>query len=283
MRRAAISLLITDLDNTVYDWLSAFVPAFYVMVAIAAPLIRISEDQLLDELQRVHQTHADSEHPFALLETQSIRDRFGTRTQQELLEHFDPAFHAFNRTRKERLKLYDGVYETLRKLSSKIPIVAYTDARVINCLFRLERLGVRPFFSKLYAPAHLELQLEASIAESEFVRLLAPTDRKPNPQTLRDICADFETSTSEALYVGDSLVRDIFMARDAGLHSAWARYGTIYDKELWPKLVRVTHWTAADVEREKALKEKAAGVLPDCVLETFEELTSHFEFVRRSG
>jgi phosphoglycolate phosphatase len=68
------------------------------------------------------------------------------------------------------------------------------------------------------------------------------------------------------------------MAKRAGLHSAWAKFGTIYDKSLWPQLVRVTHWTDADVEREKTLRDEAEGVEPDCVLDKFSDLLVHFKF-----
>jgi FMN phosphatase YigB (HAD superfamily) len=277
--RPRVSLLITDLDNTVYDWLSAFVPAFYAMVEIAAPLIGIEVDHLLDELQVVHRSHSDSEHPFALLETRSVQRNFRGRSEEELLSYLDPAFHAFNKVRKEHLKLYDGVYDTLEELFSKrVPIVAYTDARVINCLFRLERLGVKQFFSRLYAPAHVRRELDSDVLTDGFVRLLAAADKKPNPQTLLDICAEFGAAPGATVYVGDSLVRDIYMANAAGVHSAWAKFGTMYDKALWPKLVRVTHWTDADVEREKVLRDEAGTVVPECVMERFSDLNAHFDF-----
>jgi phosphoglycolate phosphatase-like HAD superfamily hydrolase len=279
MSRPLISLLITDLDNTVYDWLTAFVPAFYAMVHEAAPLIGVDEEALLDDLQAVHRKHGDSEHPFALLETRAVQKKFGEKSQKEIAQVLDPAFHAFNRLRKQNLKLYDGVYETLEQLSRlHIPVVAYTDARVINCLFRLDRLAVKHFFSCLYAPGHVAKEVDQSTLSGDFVRLLPPNDRKPNPQTLIDICSQYRVAPSDALYVGDSLVRDVYMARRAKLHAAWAKFGTLYDKSLWPQLVRVTHWTDADVKREKILKDEARGVEPDCVLYKFSDLFEHFEF-----
>jgi phosphoglycolate phosphatase-like HAD superfamily hydrolase len=192
----------------------------------------------------------------------------------------DPAFHAFNRLRKQNLKLYDGVNETLEQLSRfHVPVVAYTDARVINCLFRLSRLGVKQFFSRLYAPGHvIKKEVDQSAVSNDFVRLLPPGDRKPNPQTLMDICSHYRVAPSEALYVGDSLVRDIYMAKGAGLHSAWAKFGTLYDKALWPKLVRVTHWTDADWQREEILRDEARGTESDYILDRFSDLTRYFEF-----
>jgi FMN phosphatase YigB (HAD superfamily) len=279
MPRPTISLFITDLDNTIYDWLAAFVPSFYAMVGEAAPLLGVDEQELLDDLQAVHRRHGDSEHPFALLETAAMQKRFGATSQSEGVQILDSAFHAFNRVRKQNLKLYEGVYDTLAKLFRRgVPIVAYTDARVINSLFRLNGLDVKRFFARLYAPTHLAKELDRSILDDEFVRLLPPGDRKPNPQTLVDICADYRVPPSQALYVGDSLVRDIYMARQAGLHSAWAKYGTLYEKSLWPQLVRVTHWTDADVEREQKLRDEARGVEPDRSLDKFSDLLDYFDF-----
>jgi FMN phosphatase YigB (HAD superfamily) len=281
MSHPTISLIVIDLDNTIYDWLTAFVPAFYAMVHEAAPLIGVDKEELLDDLQAVHRKHGDSEHPFALLETRAVQKKFGQRSKKEISQILDPAFHAFNRLRKHNLKLYEGVYQTLEQLSrDHVPVVAYTDARVINSLFRLKRLGVKPFISRLYAPGHVAKELDQSDLSDDFVQLLPPSDRKPNPQTLVDICLQYRIARCDALYVGDSLVRDIYMAKGAGLHSAWAKFGTLYDKALWPKLVRVTHWTDADRKREEMLREHAGGTEPDVVLDRFSDLLQYFEFKR---
>jgi HAD superfamily hydrolase (TIGR01549 family) len=177
------------------------------------------------------------------------------------------------------LRLYDGVYETLEHLwHLHVPVVAYTDARAINCLFRLNRLGIKQFIARLYSPAHIAKELDGSLLNDGFVQLLPASDRKPNPQALIDICSQYGISRSNAVYVGDSLVRDIYMAKQAGVHSVWAKFGTVSDSTLWPRLVRVTHWTDADVEREKVLREEARGIEPDYILEKFCELIGYFEF-----
>ena len=68
-------------------------------------------------------------------------------------------------------------------------------------------------------------------------------------------------------YLGDSLVRDIAMAKQAGVTAIWARYGTEYDPKHWQYLVKVTHWTDEDVQREKILKSKYSDVVPDYTIE----------------
>jgi phosphoglycolate phosphatase-like HAD superfamily hydrolase len=278
MARPSISLVITDLDNTLYDWVSAFVPALYEMVREAAPMLEIEHEDLLCELRAVHQKHRDTEHPFALLETRSVIDKFTGVPSAELAEILDPAFYAFNRTRKNNLRLYEGVPETLAYLSKVgVPIVAYTDARVANSVFRLKSLNVDKFIDRLYAPEHV-VDKSQGASEGGIVRLLPSGDRKPNPQTLIDISAEYDVAPSSVLYIGDSLVRDVYMAKRAGVRSAWAKFGTSYDKSLWEQLVRVTHWTADDVEREEALKHEAKGIEPDVVLSKFSDIIDHYDF-----
>ena len=274
-----IRLLITDLDNTIYDWLAAFVPAFYAMVGEASRILGESEDRILDELQSVHVRHHDSEHPFALLETDVVALHFPFASQAEIRTALDPAFHAFNSMRKQNLHLYRGVLPVLEALAKRdVPVVGYTDARVISSLFRLTRLDVRKFFSTLYAPGHLTKEVGEEIVKDEFVRILPPRDRKPNPQTLLDICASYGVTPNEAVYVGDSLSRDVFMANEAGVHSAWAKYGGSPDPELWAKLVRVTHWTNADIEADRALRERTRSVRPQVELNHFDDLLTLFDF-----
>ena len=72
-------LLVCDLDNTLYDWVSYFVPSFYAMVDKVVEITGWDREQLLDEFQKVHQKHNDAEHPFALLETALVRDMFPKR------------------------------------------------------------------------------------------------------------------------------------------------------------------------------------------------------------
>jgi phosphoglycolate phosphatase len=281
MDHLSIRLVITDLDNTLYDWFGAFVPAFYAMVEEACRLTGVGEDELLNDLQSVHRRHGNSEHPFALLETRAMLNRFPSDSEKELRARLDPAFHVFNRERKSNLRLYDGVREVLDELSRlKVPVVGYTDARAVNGLFRLRKLGIQSLLAGLYAPDVVVAADDARDIDEKFVHVLPSSDRKPNPQTLRDIYSEYAVAPTEALYIGDSLVRDIYMAKAAGVNAAWAKFGTLYDKSLWPKLVRVTHWTPTDVEREQVLRKESEGIQPDCVLETFSDIFRYYEFTR---
>lgn len=277
-----VELIITDLDNTLYDWVSFFVPAFEAMIDKAVEMTRIERDTLLDEMRIIHQRYGNSEEPFALLEAPSLIRALGISDRRKLAEVLDPAFYAFNKVRAQSLKLYDGVSDTLAAMrASGMVVVGHTEARVGSAIFRVSKLGLGTHLSRIYAapemglghpgdpPPHL-LELERRLV------VYLPTDHhKPNPATLLDICDEHRVRPEMALYVGDSLTRDIYMANRAGVHSALAAYGASYDRSLWTKLVRVTHWTEAAVRRAQALNEEASDARPDVVLHRFDELLAY--------
>ena len=96
---------------------------------------------------------------------------------------------------------------------------------------------------------------------------LSHHQRKPDPTVLFEICRDENVAPEEAAYIGDSMARDMFMAKTAGVYAIWAKYGAFHPLEEYEKLVRITHWTQDDVARERELKEKARGIEVDYILE----------------
>jgi FMN phosphatase YigB (HAD superfamily) len=150
----------------------------------------------------------------------------------------------------------------LRK--ARVIIVGHTEAMALNAYFRLKHFGIAHCFRRLYA-------LEGHLT-NDFVRLLPKAERKPNPRLVQDICEREGVNREQTWYVGDSLTRDIGMAKSAGVHAVWARYGTRYDRCLWESLVPITHWTDDDVAREAQLRKALEGVQPDYVIDSFEEM-----------
>jgi hypothetical protein len=55
-------LLITDLDNTLYDWVTFFTASFRSMVTELTSMLETS-DNLLEEFKSIHQRCGTSEHP----------------------------------------------------------------------------------------------------------------------------------------------------------------------------------------------------------------------------
>lgn len=272
-------LVITDLDNTLYDWVSFYAESFGAMVNALSRELAVDRERLLDEFKSLHQARGDSEYPFAALELPSVVARFPGATRQELARRLDRPFREFNSVRHARLRLYDGVLDTLAWFADRgIVVVGHTEAMVVNAIYRLRHLKILPYFRRLYAlEGHIDPhpspdRQSLHIPPDGLVDVVPRSERKPNPRLLLDICARHEVSPKGACYVGDSLTRDISMAKEAGVTAVWARYGTSYDRRHWDTLVRITHWTPADVEREAVLRRRAAGVQPDHIIDAFGDL-----------
>ena len=51
-------------------------------------------------------------------------------------------------------------------------------------------------------------------------------------------------------YIGDSLAKDVKMARAAGCFAIWAKYGVSRDEDMYAKLVKISHWSEDDIARD---------------------------------
>jgi FMN phosphatase YigB (HAD superfamily) len=273
-------LLITDLDNTLYDWVTFFTASFRSMASELTTVLDISEEILLEEFKIVHQRYGNSEQPFAVLELPSVQRKFANLSHDEILKKIDPALHRFNSTRKRTLTLYEGVSETLSQIrEAGVKIVGHTEAILANSYWRLRTLGVDGYFNRLYTlegkdAIHISSESRWIDPPEGFVTVVPRDERKPNPRLLEDICRHEGAEPSSTYYLGDSLVRDVAMAKEAGVTAIWARYGTKYDPDCWTYLVRITHWTDDDVNREKSLKTKYGSVIPDHAIDEFAQLKS---------
>lgn len=274
-----MDLLITDLDNTLYDWVTYFATSFDAMVDSLVEELDLERERVLDEFKAMHQQCGDSEQPFAVLDLPSVRQRFGDLDRLEIKQRLDGPLHAFNSARRRSLRLYDGVFSVLSTLRAEgWQIVGHTEAIKANAYYRLQKLGIVHLFDHLYVLessylGHPDPERAAALRPPEgFVRVLPRQERKPNPGVLLDILRQEKADKERAWYIGDSLLRDISMAQAAGVKAVWARYGTRFDRQLWEKVVRVTHWTELDVEREVRLRHQYAGLQPDFTIDSFEEL-----------
>jgi FMN phosphatase YigB (HAD superfamily) len=284
MKMQSKQLLVCDLDNTLYDWVAYFVPSFYAMVDAAVDIMGCDREELLDDLRTVHQTHADSEHPFALLETQMVRKHYAGLSLQDTANELDGAFYAFNSMRKRMLRLNPGVQETLTTLREKrVVLVAHTESKLFSAYDRLSRLGILGYFRQIYCrersrSVHPNEATSSKWLERipmQIVTELPRSEVKPDPLVLKKICSLEGVSTHDTAYVGDSVARDVLMARRANVYSIWAKYGTLHDPALYDALVRVSHWTKTDVARERQFNAEAEMEKPDFTASTsFAEIPS---------
>ncbi|MCM2751095.1 HAD-IA family hydrolase [Escherichia coli] len=274
-----MKLLITDLDNTLYDWVSFYSQSFSAMAEELSKEINVPLDILLSEYKVIHQRFGNSEKPFATLELPSVISYFGTNDKILLQKKLTRVFSAFSSKRNNTLKLYPTVRDTLNILRERgVKIVGHTESLEYNSLYRLYKLDVIDFFDHLYTiednhNLHPNPKNAKVISvKDDFIIRLSSAESKPNPKLLEHICLTENVDIKDAVYVGDSITKDISMAKSIGMKAVWARYGRQFAPELWEILVKITHWTDKDVEREEQLKESFSRVKPDYSINSFAEI-----------
>ena len=188
-----------------------------------------------------------SEQPFALLETETIRKIYQDAPVGSIIAALDPAFHAFNSARKRNLTLHPQVRESLEILkAANIRLIAHTESKLYGVVDRLSRLNLFPYFTKVYCR---ERSLSSHPMPRSGVEWLDqfPMDKiielshhqkKPNPAVLLEICSNEGIGPELAAYVGDSVARDVLMAKRANVFAIWAAYGAQHPPVMYGDLVR---------------------------------------------
>ncbi|MBI4589937.1 MAG: HAD family hydrolase [Candidatus Rokubacteria bacterium] len=286
--RPPVSVLVTDLDNTLFDWVDIWYRCFNAMLTRLVEDSGVSREQLLLEFRQVHQRHATSEYAFAIQELPSLLAR---HPGEDLVERYHAAIDAYRQERRTSLRLYTGVMDTLSQIRAAGAIViGYTESMAYYSNYRLRRLSLDGVLDYLYSPADHDLpggltpaQIRAYPASSYELRRTVHrhTPRgvlKPDPAVLVGILADVGANLDETIYVGDNLMKDVVMAKHAGVTDVWARYGVAHEREAYELLRSVSHWTDEAVLRDKTLTEQ--DVKPTHVLENaFDGLLDIFTFV----
>jgi phosphoglycolate phosphatase-like HAD superfamily hydrolase len=281
------TVLITDLDNTLFDWVDLWHSCFAAMLSQISAISGIEIDQLKPDIRHVHQRHGTSEYSFLIEELPQLRQRF---PDSNLAEVFKPAIDAYRAMRREKLRLYPTVAETLLQIKGAgAAIIGYTESMAFYSNYRVRRLGLDGVFDWIFSPEDHDLPAHISSGNARnypaahyqfrYTRH-AHTPRgslKPDPKVLLKIIGQLEAKPDDCVYVGDSLHKDIAMARDAGVMDAYAQYGRAQHTEAYRLLREVTHWSDADVEREKRISDRE--ICPGVTLtRNFGELRDYITF-----
>lgn len=243
MDHPAISLLVTDIDNTLFDWVSSWAACVPGLVADLASELGIGPGEAERRVRTVHRAWGRTECPSCVATL--VADR---RACERIIRGYERRFSA-------TAPVFDDVPDTLRRVrASGARVAAYTESHRGHTLRRLTLLGL-----------------------ADLVDIVYSDQRKPDPATLQTIASEARTEPGRMLYVGDNLWKDVAMAERAGVHAAWARYGTRRspDAEAW--LERLCHWTPSDTAAER---DVASAVSAPIVLERgLAELFDRFRFV----
>ncbi|KAB1108349.1 HAD hydrolase-like protein [Neorhizobium galegae] len=241
------------------------------------------------DIRRVHQARRTSEYSFLLEEIDALAD---LRATGDIRDSFSDAIDLSRRGRDLNLSLYPSVFRCLWELKKKgTKIVAYTESMGFYSAYRLKRFGLDGVIDVMFSPQDHDLPAGVSVENlrrlpDEFYELQVtemrhtpPGELKPNPTVLLDILKTVGAHADRCAYVGDSLFKDVVMARAVGVFDIHAKYGESQRRPEYSLLQRVSHWTDADVQRERAIIAKGHDFEPSAVLkESFAEIFMHCDF-----
>jgi phosphoglycolate phosphatase-like HAD superfamily hydrolase len=277
-------VLITDVDNTLLDWQDLWYQTFSAMIGKVIEISGVDPEMLYRQCSVIHQKYGTSEYSRLLEELPCLQEMYGDET----LTVTAPAIDAFREVRRRVLQLYPTVEQTLKTLKAVgVVIAAFTESKAFYTNYRFRKLGLDGLIDYLYSPEDHSMPDETagtryyepdSYNFKKTIHHFTPEGEvKPNPEILREIISDLGARTDQVVYAGDNILKDVFMAQQAGVTDVHALYGASRHKPEYELLRKVTHWTPEMVERErKALAP--GGLTPTYVLDkNFAQILPLFE------
>lgn len=268
-------LVVTDVDNTLYDWVSLWHGAFHALVQTLSDQTRQPVEHWLQQAHTVHVRRSATECPSILCDLASA----ATWPPAVDASHVMPlAAAAYRDYWDHHLTTYPGIREALTELAEQgHMVVAYTEGDVSIAATRLARLGLAGVIRRVFGRSPLPAPTEPRWCTVSVTRncpisvdFIPREDSKPNPTGLRSIIAMCDASAQNTVYVGDNLWKDVVMAQTLGVTAMWARYGAARNAEHVALLERVAHWSAQSVIAER--NTTINTVTPDAVVDDARDL-----------
>jgi FMN phosphatase YigB (HAD superfamily) len=255
------TVLILDVDNTLYDFVDYYAPSFRSMIGALALETGVAESDIKRSARAVYRRAGCLEYKFLI----QNMDIFQNCQKEEQLRLIRVARRSFRGVKRARFQLYDGVRELLivaRKHGCKC--VCVSNAPIAGVYGRLRELKLLTYVNGLLAwqgydlnGAFLEHRLETQRVDQSLTRLelfsvLSVDQLKPSTYPFELIKTHYGAS-SRYIAVGDSVSRDLDPAKSLGMTTVWAKYGTSYKPENFETLVEITPWTKGQVREFKQL------------------------------
>ena len=202
-----IRAIVFDLDNTLVDFMKmkkrSIEEAIPAMIDAGLPITYKECDDFISEIYKEQG-----------IEYQRVFDML----LQRVLQHVDykilsAGIIAYRRAREAALIPYPHVYSTLNKLvKTGIKLGILSDAPTKEAWLRLAQLNFIHTFDAV-------------------VTFNDTGERKPHPAPFKAILNKLNVKPEETLMIGDWAERDILGAKNAGMKTAFAKYGDTFNTQ----------------------------------------------------
>ncbi len=277
-------LLITDLDNTLYNLIDYFGPSFRGMVHALSRETKIEEEILLNNFKQVFLKRESLEYGFAVQELEITK----TLSKENIFTLIKLAQAVFKRARQKNLKPYEGVKETLEWLKSQgVLIVGMSNAPFYNAEIRIKQLFIDKYFYGLAAREDLHLpddeftirinqnKENKKYESTKIVKkwVLKKEQLKPNTYGYSKIMEDLKVDPKNTYIIGDSILKDVQPAIEIGAKGIWAKYGEDCEKKNLDTVLSMTNWSKNEIKQVFFDKHKE----PELVASSFSDLKNIIE------
>ncbi|MGA9137584.1 MAG: hypothetical protein WBZ39_06590, partial [Methylovirgula sp.] len=150
MEKPVKTAVVTDLDNTLFDWVELWVRCFAPMLDSIVDISGVPREKLIPEIAAVHQRHGTSEYSFLIDELPSLQPILNGQRASQV---FATAIEIYRRQRRKYLELYPTVATTLLKIKGHgTRIIGYTDSMAFYSNYRVRRLGLDGVLDYIFCP-----------------------------------------------------------------------------------------------------------------------------------
>lgn len=244
----AVKLVVTDMDNTLASHGHYFAEGVKKGIADLSVKTNIPEQELYSSIGQQMENYRSHDYPWSL--EIALKDRLkvgeaGSMSAAEFEKNIvKPFWDTIDQSLKDNHKPFPTVVETLEELKNrKIPVVVLSDAPAFVGLERLVNLGLdRGLVERFYGlhnwtepkglskdllglgHQRVETLLNTPNGLKEF-RALPGQWEKPNTNGFEALMREYGVRPKETLMIGDSRVKDVGVAHNAGARGIWAEYG----------------------------------------------------------
>ena len=290
-----ISLVISDIDNTIADKFGAWGNALDVAMDKLAKLYKrdradIEQDLLAhvpDSMKHISGPYIGKDLRMDVALTPSLKP-----TSPEMEKQLEQIFHQWDKD-KSKAELYEGVAATINKIkASGAKFVLYTDSRESVCIPRLAKMGITAdMLDGLYVLPDLKdgqiIHKPVKGKAEEFrnalgdkLVILEPKTNKPNPKNMKKILDDMGVKDpTTTVMVGDNIRSDGTAAVTLGMNYAWQKGGTVIDAptlRCYKTFCQDPNYKLTTAEHLEQLNDTNR---PTEVLESFMDLSKHYRFM----
>lgn len=286
-----LGYIITDIDNTLYDYFELS-NCFRAMIHVLSKETGIPEEIIVEDYSRVFQQHGTIEYPYPTQELSCLSE-YSTEKVEFLTEL---SVKVFTRSYKKRLRLYEGVEETLSRLAGAgWTILGVTNAPLYRAYSRLKTKGVLKHFSLLSGRQFEEVKTSKFVTEEhvnlhreKYERSKSSMDKmgikyftvppkllKPNPTSFKAALSYISENEQKPLEdvnivaIGDNLINDLHPLKGMVKKLIWAEYGVDLNEKDKSTMVSFTKWQNKE-------RKNLANIIPeqiyDISINSFSEL-----------